>query len=83
MTNQSPFIRVAAVGSIKRLGTNATDAIPDLIAALSDPDIYLRQNAAQALETQGLRRGLWLSARRLLRCRPGATGGVDPVPPAR
>lgn len=36
--------------------------------------------AAQALRTHGLRRGLWLSGRRLLRCRPGAAGGDDPVP---
>lgn len=36
--------------------------------------------AVQALRTHGLRRGLWLSARRLLRCRPGAAGGDDPVP---
>ncbi|MDT0260620.1 membrane protein insertion efficiency factor YidD [Jatrophihabitans lederbergiae] len=39
--------------------------------------------AAQALRDHGLRRGLWLSARRLLRCRPGATGGDDPVPSPR
>jgi putative membrane protein insertion efficiency factor len=38
--------------------------------------------AAQALQEHGLRRGLWLTARRLLRCRPGAAGGDDPVPPA-
>ena len=37
--------------------------------------------AAEALRTHGLRRGLWLSVRRLLRCRPGASGGPDPVPP--
>jgi hypothetical protein len=39
--------------------------------------------AAQALQSHGLRRGLWLTARRLVRCRPGTAGGSDPVPPAR
>lgn len=39
--------------------------------------------AAEALRTHGLRRGLWLAARRLLRCRPGTAGGSDPAPPAR
>jgi uncharacterized protein len=39
--------------------------------------------AMQALEEHGLRAGLLLAARRLLRCRPGAVGGSDPVPPAR
>ncbi|MEO7260418.1 MAG: membrane protein insertion efficiency factor YidD [Jatrophihabitantaceae bacterium] len=38
---------------------------------------------AQALQSHGLRRGLWLTARRPLRCRPGSAGGSDPVPPAR
>jgi uncharacterized protein len=38
--------------------------------------------AAQALQEHGLRRGLLLAARRLLRCRPGSAGGSDPVPPA-
>jgi putative membrane protein insertion efficiency factor len=38
--------------------------------------------AVQALEGHGARRGTWLTARRLLRCRPGAGGGPDPVPAA-
>ena len=38
--------------------------------------------AAQALEQHGLRRGSWLAVGRLLRCRPGSAGGIDPVPPA-
>lgn len=36
--------------------------------------------AATALQVHGLRRGGWLAVRRLLRCRPGARGGADPVP---
>lgn len=35
---------------------------------------------AQALTAHGTRRGLWLGARRLLRCRPGGARGADPVP---
>jgi putative membrane protein insertion efficiency factor len=36
--------------------------------------------AVQALEQHGARRGAWLTVRRLVRCRPGAAGGADPVP---
>ncbi|HEV7212794.1 MAG TPA: membrane protein insertion efficiency factor YidD [Blastococcus sp.] len=36
--------------------------------------------AVEALEQHGARRGTWLTLRRLLRCRPGAAGGADPVP---
>jgi putative membrane protein insertion efficiency factor len=38
--------------------------------------------AVEALETHGARRGSWLTLRRLVRCRPGATRGADPVPAA-
>jgi putative membrane protein insertion efficiency factor len=36
--------------------------------------------AVEALERHGARRGAWLTARRLVRCRPSAVGGADPVP---
>jgi putative membrane protein insertion efficiency factor len=36
----------------------------------------------EAIRTHGARRGGWLTLRRLLRCRPGAPGGADPVPAA-
>jgi len=38
--------------------------------------------AVQALERHGAGRGSWLTLRRLVRCRPGAAGGPDPVPAA-
>ncbi len=36
--------------------------------------------AVEALQIHGTMRGLWLSIRRLLRCRPFGPSGWDPVP---
>ncbi len=38
--------------------------------------------AKEALEVHGTRRGLWLTVRRLTRCRPFGPSGFDPVPEA-
>jgi uncharacterized protein len=35
----------------------------------------------EAVRRHGAVRGVWLTARRLLRCHPWNPGGVDPVPP--
>ena len=37
----------------------------------------------EAIETHGAGRGLWLTIRRLARCRPFGPSGFDPVPLAR
>ena len=36
--------------------------------------------ACQAVERHGVWAGLWLAARRVLRCHPLASSGYDPVP---
>ena len=36
---------------------------------------------ADAIHLHGARRGLWMTTRRLLRCRPLGPSGFDPVPP--
>jgi hypothetical protein len=38
--------------------------------------------AIEAIEQHGAAHGSYLAARRLLRCHPWCSGGVDPVPPA-
>lgn len=39
--------------------------------------------AMQALETHGLRKGIFLSMKRVLKCHPFHEGGVDAVPTAK
>jgi putative membrane protein insertion efficiency factor len=38
--------------------------------------------AKEAVERHGVLKGTWLATKRLLRCRPFARGGFDPVPDA-
>ncbi|MEI6861654.1 MAG: membrane protein insertion efficiency factor YidD [Verrucomicrobiota bacterium] len=39
--------------------------------------------AADAVRAHGALAGVWLAARRLARCHPLGTGGLDPVPQSR
>jgi uncharacterized protein len=41
------------------------------------------QYALEALQTHGVRRGVWLALRRLGRCHPWGGHGLDPVPSAQ
>ena len=41
------------------------------------------QYAAEAIVVHGAARGAWLALKRILRCHPFNSGGVDPVPPVK
>ena len=38
------------------------------------------QYSIQAIEKYGIFKGIWLSMKRILRCRPGCSCGIDPLP---
>tara|TARA_B100001287_G_scaffold133179_1_gene112159 strand:- start:524 stop:769 length:246 start_codon:yes stop_codon:yes gene_type:complete len=57
-----------------------TNAISPLFAPSCRHYPTCSSYSREAIKKHGPSKGLFLSARRLLRCRPGGTSGYDPVP---
>jgi putative membrane protein insertion efficiency factor len=77
--HRAPALAAAlgAIAAYRRL-------VSPLLLAIAGPACRFEptcsEYARQALATHGLRRGLYLTLRRLLRCRPLGGWGYDPVP---
>lgn len=53
---------------------------PYLSAGLCRHEPTCSRYAYESIARHGARRGAWLAAKRLARCRPGGASGYDPVP---
>ena len=65
-----------AVRGLVTVYQRATDHRPSPCRYVPSCSYY----ATEAVEVHGAAKGVWLSIRRLLRCRPGGPSGWDPVP---
>ena len=76
-TTRHTAIQSALIGSITVYRRAISPFLPRACRFYTSCSAY----ATEAIAEHGAARGLWLAARRLLRCHPWCEGGVDPVPP--
>ncbi len=72
-----------ATTTLARLAIGAIRVYQALRAGRPSPCRFVPSCSVYALEAvgqHGARRGVWLTARRLGRCRPRGASGFDPVP---
>jgi len=73
---RASLLRRAAIGAVRLYQRGISPLLPHLCRFHPTCSQYF----IEAVERHGLRRGLSLGVRRLLRCQPFAKGGHDPVP---
>jgi putative membrane protein insertion efficiency factor len=69
-------LKSAALGMLRQYKRILSPALPQACRYVPTCSEY----AAEAIERHGAFRGGWLALRRVLRCRPWAGAGYDPVP---
>jgi len=72
------FGRGVVVGALVMYKGGISPLLPSFCKFYPTCSVY----AMEAVERHGVRRGVWLAVKRVLRCRPFAPGGHDPVPDA-
>lgn len=90
-THKTPGIRTAARSISRVLAGLALRAyrivLSPLVMAMFGPACRFEPSCSEyaqlAIAAHGIRRGGYMAARRLLRCRPMGGHGYDPVPGAR
>ncbi|MGK2859567.1 MAG: membrane protein insertion efficiency factor YidD [Thermoanaerobaculia bacterium] len=76
MSRLTTFPRDGAVLALRGYKRFISPLLPPMCRFEPTCSVY----AMQAIEKYGIMRGVWLGARRLLRCHPLNPGGWDPVP---
>jgi len=90
-THKSLGIRAVARSTSRALAASALRAyrivLSPLVMAMFGPACRFEPSCSEyaqlAIAAHGIRRGGYMAARRLLRCRPMGGHGYDPVPGAR
>ena len=73
-----------ASGRTQRLLLRSIDGYQRAVEGRPSPCRFFpscSEYGAEAIQVHGAGRGLWLTIRRLVRCRPFGPSGFDPVPP--
>ena len=76
MTGIAEFAGKAAIAALKFYKRFISPYLPPVCRFEPTCSVYMRE----AIEKKGFAKGVYLGARRLLKCHPFHKGGYDPVP---